>query len=269
MPLYKTDAVVLKADDFGEAHRLVTLLTPLRGTLRAVAKGVRRPTSRLAGALLPFTHCRLLLWEGRTLDGISQAEIAESFRPLREDLGRMAGALYACELAAELIPEGPGGEREGAAAFRLLLAVLGQLAYGPRADLATRYCELHLLRLGGFGPRLEVCAGCGVAVGTPVWFSPTAGGCLCRGCAAGAAAGPTASAPAAAGSGGVLLGRAAVAGAHALIRARPGELGRLPVTPAAAEELGAALEGYLRHVLQKKLKSLDFLDILKSPKGHP
>lgn len=257
MPLYKTDAIVLKADDFGEAHKVVTLLTPVRGTLRAVAKGVRRPTSRLVGALLPFTHCHLLLWEGRSLDGISQAEIAQSFRPLREDLARMAPALYACELAAELIPEGHGGEREGAAAFRLLLAVLDQLAHGHRPDLATRYYELYLLRLTGFAPRLETCVGCGAAIDAPAWLSPAAGGCLCRACVAGAAGGESA-------SGGAWLGRGAAAASRALLRARPAQLGALPVTPAAAGELGAALECYLHHVLQKRLKSREFLDIIKA-----
>lgn len=274
MPLYRTDAIVLGATDFDEAHRIVTLLTPSRGKLRAVAKGVRRPTSRLAAALLPFTHARLLLWEGRSLDGISQAEIRQSFRPLREDLGRMAPALYACELAGEIVPEGEEGEREGPAAFRLLLDTLSLIAFGGRPDLALRFLELHLLRLSGSFPRLDGCAACGGPVELPAYFSPAAGGCLCAGCrrsrgADDLANAPLPPAPGDGAAGARWLGRGAAAAARALLHAPPRRIPHLAVPPAAARSLGEVTEEYLRFVLQKRLKSLEFLDILSAASGSP
>lgn len=266
MTLYKTDAVVLRTKDFGESHRIVTLLTPGYGLVRALAKGVRRPTSRLAAALLPCAHSRLLLWRGRSLDGISQAEIVQSFRPLREELGRMAPALYACELVSELIPEYPEGAgndaADDAAPFRLLVAVLYLLAATERIDLALRYLELQILRLIGYTPRLTACARCG---GVPVWpapFSPADGGCLCRNCAlrdrgAGGFDGAD-----------LCLGRETVTAAVALQRARPLQVSALAVSPEDADILGDCLQAHLCHLLQKKLKALEFWETIRSTTGN-
>ncbi len=251
MVLYKAEAVVLRAEPFGESHRLVTLLTPAHGRLRAVAKGARRPVSRLAAALMPFTHCRLLLWQGRSLDGISQAEVCQSYRAVRADLVRMAAALYACELAGELVPERPESQRETAAAFRLMLAFLDLLATGGRPDLALRYCELHLLSLSGFRPRFDRCPLCGGPLEGAVLFSPAAGGCLCRGCTGHGRAG------------GVWLGAGAVRLAMALHRSRPAQAAALPVAPAVVDELAAALESHLQHVLDKRLKARDFWEAVR------
>lgn len=267
--LYRTEAIVLKASDFGEAHRLVTLLTPGRGRLRAVAKGVRRPTSRLAAALLPFTHARLLLWEGRSLDGVSQAEIRRSFRPLREDLGRMARAFYACELTDELVPEGV----EAGGAFRLLLSTLGLLAFGPRTDLPLRYLELHLLRLTGHLPRLDACAACGRAVAPPARFDPAAGGCLCPSCRQDGVRGDprTRAAPGRPDpvSATCWLDAGAAEAARALLAAPPRALAGLRLPAEALGSLGRVTEAYLRSLLQKRLKSPALLDILTSVPGVP
>lgn len=252
MALYKAEAVVLRAEPFGEAHRLITLLTPLQGRLRAVAKGARRPVSRLGPALQPFTHCRLLLWQGRSLDGISQAEVCQSYRPIRSDLTLMAAALYACELAGELVPERPESQRETAAAFRLMLAFLDLLAGGARPDLAVRYCQLHLLSLAGFRPRFDRCPLCGGPLAGAAWFSPAAGGCLCRSCSGRG------------GGVGLPLGEGTVRLALTLQRARPAQAAGLPVAPAVVDELGGALEAHLEHVLEKRLRARDFWDAVRS-----
>ncbi len=262
MALYKTEAIVLKAEDFGESHRLVTLLTPARGLVRAVAKGARRPTSRLAGALLPFTHARLLLWQGRSLDGISQAEVRQSFRALREDLPRMAGALYTCEVMGELVPE----MEESAAAFRLHRTALGLLAVGARTDVTLRYFELQLLRLAGFGPRFDRCPACDTPVlGAPgesagvgggrTYFSPAAGGCLCPACLGRAGDAGT--------GGGLWLGAAAVGAARGLLNCRPRAVPALRFPAVALAELGAATDACLRHVLEKRPRSLAFWETVR------
>ncbi len=98
MPVYKTEAIVLRQQALGEADRIVTLFTREYGKLRAAAKGIRRPASRLGGRLEPFTHARLLLARGRTLDVIAQAEIVEAFAGVRADLIRSAYAAYVAEL---------------------------------------------------------------------------------------------------------------------------------------------------------------------------
>ena len=79
VPLYRDEAVVLRTDKLGEADRIITLLTRHHGRVRAVAKGVRRTTSRWGSRLEPFTHVDLQLAEGRSLDTITQAETLTPF----------------------------------------------------------------------------------------------------------------------------------------------------------------------------------------------
>ena len=79
MPLYRDDAIVLRTHKLGEADRIVTMLTKNHGKVRAVAKGVRKMTSKKAGHLEPFCRCSLLLAQGRDLDVVSQVETIEAF----------------------------------------------------------------------------------------------------------------------------------------------------------------------------------------------
>ncbi|MBX6377649.1 MAG: DNA repair protein RecO, partial [Clostridia bacterium] len=168
--LYRAEAVVLKGSEFGEADRLITCLTPDRGLVRAVARGARRPHSRLGGVLLPFAHVDLLCWRGRSLDGISQAELREGFRPLRESLARMARAAFACELAGALVPE----RQASPAAFRLLLSALRALVESAHPDRVLLAYTLQAVSLAGFQPRLDACAACGrdLPPTAALWWSP-------------------------------------------------------------------------------------------------
>jgi DNA repair protein RecO (recombination protein O) len=96
--LYRTEAIVIKRSDFFEADRLLTLYTPKLGKIRAIAKGVRKPTSRKSGHVELFTHSQLLIAKGRNLDIVTQAETVHAFRSLREDLLRTTYAFYGAEL---------------------------------------------------------------------------------------------------------------------------------------------------------------------------
>src|SRR5215468_7426623 len=102
---YRTEAIVLRRKDIGEADRILTLFTPQLGKVRAVAKGIRKPRSRKAGHLELFTCTRLLLAVGRDLDIITQAEGIEPYRPLRDDLLRSAYGAYMVELLDRFTPE--------------------------------------------------------------------------------------------------------------------------------------------------------------------
>jgi DNA repair protein RecO (recombination protein O) len=115
--VYKTEAIVLKHINLKEADRILTLYTPNQGKLSAVAKGVRRPKSRMGGHLEILTHCFLMLTRGRSMDTINQSETISSFLPLREDLWRSSLALYAVELVSQFTVE----HVENYLAYRLLL----------------------------------------------------------------------------------------------------------------------------------------------------
>src|SRR5579864_2914277 len=93
--VYRTEAIVLKGYDYGEADRILTLLTPHLGKLSAIAKGVRRTKSRMSGHVDLFTRSSLLIARGRQLDIITQADTLENFRPVRSDLWRSSPRHFA------------------------------------------------------------------------------------------------------------------------------------------------------------------------------
>ena len=98
--VYKTQAIVLRQRKLGEADKIVTLYTSHQGKVDAVAKGVRRTKSRLAGHLEPLTLGSYMLAEGRELDIVTQAETVDAFAGLRADLDRVSRGLYCAELVA-------------------------------------------------------------------------------------------------------------------------------------------------------------------------
>lgn len=104
MALYRTDAIVLGYRNLGEADKILTLFSPDKGKIHAVARGVRRPrNSLLAGSQL-FSYCNFFIMEGRSLDNISQCEIKESFYKIRQNLEPMAYGLYFAELLRASTP---------------------------------------------------------------------------------------------------------------------------------------------------------------------
>jgi DNA repair protein RecO (recombination protein O) len=189
MSLYRDRGVVLRTYKLGEADRIVVLLTPGHGKVRAVAKGVRRTKSRMGGRLEPLSHVELLLYEGRELDIVSQAETIEPWRNLREDLGCLAQGLAMVEATEQVAQEREPSE----ALYRLLVGALRALVRQP-GPLVVASFYWKLLSLDGAGPMLECCASCGA---TPpavnlVAFDIAEGGALCRDCRQGQPLSPAA-----------------------------------------------------------------------------
>jgi DNA repair protein RecO (recombination protein O) len=245
--VYKTEGVVLKRSDVGEADKIVTLYTPYLGKIRAVAKGVRRPTSKLGGHVELFTQTQVLIARGRNLDIITQAETRCSFIEIRDDLRRLSYAYYLAELVDRFTEE----HIENTPLYRLLLAALGALSGGRDLDLELRAFELHLLRLVGYQPQLFHCVACGRAM-EPVLnaFSATAGGVFCPGCGL--------SEP---------LRREVSLDALKVLRFLQtndfAAFARLRVSQALNEELEALLGEYIRYLLERNLKSVEFLQTLR------
>ncbi|MGH2669785.1 MAG: DNA repair protein RecO [bacterium] len=183
MGLYKIEGIVLRRRDLGEADRLVTVLSRDRGKLTVVAKGARRPRSRLGGRLEPPSRFRALVAEGRSLDIISQVEVLDAQAPLRDDLDRMGATAVVLELADRALAD----RHAHPEVYRLLVDALGLLRAGaadPAPDMAGLWFAARLLVLTGHRPATGRCAVCGRRIrGRPAW-SATLGGCLddaCRG----------------------------------------------------------------------------------------
>lgn len=178
--LYRVEAIVLKRTDHGEADRLLTLLTPDRGKLRAIAKGARKPSSRKSGHVELFTHCALMLAKGHALDVVTQADTIDSFIELRDQLDRVGYAYYLAELVERFTEEAT----ENQPIYDLLLRALGWLAVAStKPDLLARFFELRLLQFVGYRPQLFECLHCGKPL-EPIenFFSAEAGGVLDPAC---------------------------------------------------------------------------------------
>jgi len=177
--VYRTEAIVLRRTDFGEADRLLTAYTPRRGKLKLIAKGARKPSSRKSGHVELFALGQFMVAVGRELDIVTQAETLNPFLPLREDLLRTTYAYYVAELADAFTAE----RDENQLLFDLLGEAFGSLCTAQDLALAARYYELHLLGLVGYQPQLFVCGGCKELLRPELnYFSAADGGVFCRNC---------------------------------------------------------------------------------------
>jgi len=168
---------VLRAQKLGEADRIVTVLTRDHGRVRAVAKGVRRTTSRIGARLEPFGHIDVQFYTGRSLDGVSQVETIASFgASLVRDYARYTAGQAMLETAERLTPE----EREPAVQqYLLLVAGLRALVAGDHdPGLILDSYLVRSLSVAGWAPSFDACARCGVQ-GPHRAFNVAAGGALC------------------------------------------------------------------------------------------
>ncbi len=103
--VYQTEAIVLKRIKLGEADKILTLYSPTIGKFRAVAKGVRRPKSRLGGHVELLTRTSLLVAHGQNLDIVTQAQLVEPYLGLRDHLPAAGLAMYLAELVDQFTEE--------------------------------------------------------------------------------------------------------------------------------------------------------------------
>lgn len=177
MAIRNDQGIVLRGYPFGDADRVVVLLSPNNGKLRTVAKGVRKTTSRFGGRLEPFTHVDLVLYEGRNLDTITQVSTIEAFPHVRSDLDRVVAAGIMVEAADAVAQEDESSIR----LFLLLQRGLRALEAGVvGSDLITSFL-LKLADVVGVAPALEACASCGRIEGLDR-FSFSGGGVTCGRC---------------------------------------------------------------------------------------
>ena len=174
----RVEAIILRHIDWGEADRILTLYTREEGKLRAIAKGVRKVTSRKAGHLEPFTRSALLLARGHDLWIVSQAEAQEVHTPISQDLTRFAYASYVVELLDRFTYE----EGQNRPLYNLVTETLARLDADISPGLAVHYYEVHLMGLLGFRPQLLECVVCGKKIEPEdQFFSARLGGVVCPG----------------------------------------------------------------------------------------
>jgi DNA repair protein RecO (recombination protein O) len=250
VPQKKSIALILKTQDYGEADRLVVFLSPGEGRVTALAKHARKSKRRFMNCLEPFSLVQFIYTEKpqQDLARLESGELVESFPELRRDLVSLGAAACLAEVAGELV----GAIDNVAELFEAVKNALRQLAGGlPTRSLMLSYL-IRLLALAGFGPRWQACQICGKQTDGIVWFSLKRGGIICQACL---------------GQGQEERLYPLHPGTRKLIVAAHGlpleHLGRLRFPELAQKETLVMLQGFMRFILGKELKTLNFINKIK------
>jgi DNA repair protein RecO (recombination protein O) len=245
--LYRTEGVVLRHMNLGEADRLLTIYTREHGKLRQIAKGVRRPLSKKAGHLDLFARVSILAARGRELDVITQVEALDVYAGLRSDLNLIGRAAYAVELVDQFTVDGEAN----AELYALLTATLERLSNGIERRGVQRHFELRLLDQAGYRPELFRCSRCGVEIlPEDQFFSFEAGGVVCPQC------GPDEKQKRP-------VSLAALKVLRHYQRNTFDHAAKADIRPAVHKELDRLMEGFFNYLLERRLNSPGFLRRLR------
>ena len=247
MKLYRALAVVLCSREMRDAHRVLTLFAQEQGKIQVVAHGAAKPSSRKRGAVQPFVVSDFLLRQGRNLDSISECEGQEFFPGLWGDLDKLIYAAHIAELVDSLTMENhPHPEL-----FSHIINTLRELDKTDDPELLTRWFELKLVSLLGYLPELKSCVNCGDPISGPtVRFSSAAGGLICSACAQEART--------------LVVDRGAAAAMQTLLSWDVDRIYRLRPAQSSRNQMYAIMREYLQWHMEKRAKTMLFMDKLKS-----
>ena len=246
---YVSDAIVLSRFDLGEADRVLTLITPQYGKLKAIAKGIRRPTSRLGGSLEPFAELTVVLARGRTFDVVTEVHVGHAWLRLRDSLESAATAWYLAELADRSLEERHAAEP----LYALLRRSYELLDAGMAPGRVARWYEMHLADELGQRPEVDRCVECDrmlEATEAYRWVPPL-GGVLCGRCP-----GP--------GTDRAGLSLDALKLLKAYQRLDIEAIAALRLSEATEREVEGAMREFMRVALERDPRSLAFLDEVRS-----
>lgn len=239
--LYRDHGIVLRTYKLGEADRIIVFITKDHGKVRAVAKGVRKTKSKFGSRLEPMSHVAVQFYEGRgELDIVTQVDSVDHFRPIREDLDRIARGSAMAEAVDQMAQDRQPNPR----LYQMLLGALRALA-GHNGPLVVPAFFWKLLALEGLQPQLTECVLCGEAppLTELVAFDLHSGGALCAGCRRGRRISPE-----------------ALALMQQILGGQLGAALSEPVSQATHEVEHLATEA-MEHHLERRLKSVTLIDL--------
>ncbi|MCX5992838.1 MAG: DNA repair protein RecO [Chloroflexi bacterium] len=244
--VYRTTGIIIKRHKFGEADRLLTIFTADCGKVRAIAKGAMRPRSKLGGNVELLTHSQLVLARGRNLDIVTQAQALDIFLPMRDSLELMSCGFYLAEMVDNFTEENV----EDRDMFGLFLDTLRGLSETGDGERIVRYFELRLLGHLGYSPQLQKCANCNNTLQPETnYYNPAQGGVLCRECGY-----PDMSAS--------TISVNALKVLRLWQRSDVDTASRVKLNAELTREIKGILRYNVRYVLEKQLKSIEWMDRL-------
>ena len=251
MPSYPARAIVLRKTKLGEADTIVTLLADDGHQIRAVAKGLRKTTSKFGGRLEPGTEVDLLLHTGRTLDVVSEARTVDSHVRVREDLDRQSATAVVLDVLDKMSCEDEADPR----LYGLAHATIAAIEHAEPAVLPTLVIAflVKAMAMHGYRPELELCVVCAQDVDASGLFSFAAGGVVCESCGTDSGAIER-------------FDPAARAWIDLLLRSTMAEVAALDMPEGARVECFALVRSFVAYHLPARLKALDFYAGLAAPR---
>ena len=252
MPISKTEGIVLRYTNLGEADKILTILTRNNGKIKAIAKGCRKPKSSLLSSSEVFVFSEFVLYTGTSFYHISQAVTRETFYNIRKDLLRLSYATYFAELAEAVSDEGIPSER----LFLLLAKTLYYLSAEiiPIGILSVGY-QLKLMDISGYRPNIARCAICRKSSEDYTRFSVDLGGVICSSCSTGENQ---------KNSGEVFkISQGTAEAINFLLNIEISRLNTKKIDNTIFNEIEKITRSFIQSHLDKRFKSLDFLDSMK------
>lgn len=176
--LEKLEGIVIRTGNYGETHKIVTLFTKEKGKIAVMARGAKKPKSRMTSITQPFVQASYLVQMGSNMGTLHQGEVVQSFRAIREDIEKAAYASYMAELTDKLIEQ----NEPDPFLYEQFLLTLEWMGEGKDLDILLYMYELKMYKKGGFAPQLMQCVNCGQQQNPPFSFSIIEGGVLCKRC---------------------------------------------------------------------------------------
>ena len=238
-------AIILRSRHFGEADRVITVITEESGIFDAKIKGARKPKSKLGPACQQFSTVELSLFTGRTMDTVTEASLVRSSECIEKDIVRLTYANLAAEITLKMSAERQPDQR----AYQLVEGALGAIGGGTDPQAAASAFMLKRLYIDGMMPQLACCSMCR-AKDDLFWFSPETGGALCPRCAAEA-------------PGVMRFGAGAKALAVSLYRSTWEQMSAMSFSPEELGELEAALSAMFEYRGDIRIRSLETLELIR------
>ncbi|MDF2524689.1 MAG: repair protein RecO [Clostridiales bacterium] len=250
MAITKTQGIVLKYTNLGEADKILTILTRNKGKIKAVAKGCRKPKSSLLASSELFAFSEFVLYKGANLYQISQADTRETFYNLRNDLLKLSYAVFFVEMADAVSEEELSSER----LFLLLAKTLYYLAEGeiPIGIINEAY-QLKLMDISGYRPSLQRCVHCGKNEVKEYKFDIEMGGVICSECEK-------------FGKNVIRISPGTLETIRILLNTEISRLNTLKIDNTIFNEIDRLVKRFVETHLDKHFKSLDFLNEIKNSK---
>ncbi len=180
---FVTDAINLKSYNLSESDKIIVMYSKDKGLIKGVAKGVKKPKSKLGARMDLLVANKLMLYKGKTFDRICQADVLNTFNKTRRDMDKIFYSMYISEVVSNFGVEDDPCSKE---VYEILYKALDRISEAETKEeilIAVIKFQLKMMQISGFGIEFETCLGCGCHIGeSNMYFSSRMGGVVCEKC---------------------------------------------------------------------------------------